>query len=145
MRMQVTNAAFHMSFHSPFINHRKSRLGLSLMKLYIQQNIQREHGVSVNVQKALVCFMAGVGRARLATDRAAKGLASSVGRTNTFLLSTASILALGSSPLSYLVGTAGSVLGEERPGRQTNHSPRTIDEVKNAWIYKSTPPCVFLA
>jgi hypothetical protein len=31
-------------------------------------------------------------------------------------------------------------LGVKRPGRETDHSPPTSIEVKNTWIYTSTPP-----
>jgi hypothetical protein len=34
--------------------------------------------------------------------------------------------------------------GVKRPGHETGHSPPTSAEVKNTWIYTSTPPCVFL-
>jgi hypothetical protein len=32
-----------------------------------------------------------------------------------------------------------------RPRREADHSPPTSAEVKNAWIYTSTPPYVFMA
>jgi hypothetical protein len=32
-----------------------------------------------------------------------------------------------------------------RPGREADHAPVTISEVKNTWIFKSTPPYVFMA
>jgi hypothetical protein len=35
--------------------------------------------------------------------------------------------------------------GVKRPGREGNHSPPTSAEVKNTWIYTSTPPYVFMA
>jgi hypothetical protein len=35
--------------------------------------------------------------------------------------------------------------GVKRPGREVNKSPATSIEVKNTWIYKSTPPYVFMA
>jgi hypothetical protein len=34
---------------------------------------------------------------------------------------------------------------EERPAREGDHSPRTNVEVKNMWIYTSTPPYVVIA
>jgi hypothetical protein len=35
--------------------------------------------------------------------------------------------------------------GVKRPGREGDHSPLTSAEVKNTWIYTSTPPLVFMA
>jgi hypothetical protein len=29
-------------------------------------------------------------------------------------------------------------------GRETDHSPPSIAEVKNAWSYPTTPPCIFM-
>jgi hypothetical protein len=37
------------------------------------------------------------------------------------------------------------VPGVKRPGRETDHSLPTSAEVKNTWIYTSTPPYVFVA
>jgi hypothetical protein len=34
--------------------------------------------------------------------------------------------------------------GVKRPGREADHSPSPIAEVKNAWSYTSIPPYVFL-
>jgi hypothetical protein len=34
----------------------------------------------------------------------------------------------------------GFSLGVKRQGREAEHSPRTIAEVKKTWIYTSTPP-----
>jgi hypothetical protein len=31
-------------------------------------------------------------------------------------------------------------MGTKRPGREVNHSPTSSAEVKNGWIYVSTPP-----
>jgi hypothetical protein len=39
------------------------------------------------------------------------------------------------------MGTGGSSLG----GREADHSPPTSAEVKNTWIYTSTPQHVFMA
>jgi hypothetical protein len=33
----------------------------------------------------------------------------------------------------------------KRSGREADHSPPTSAEVKNTWIYKSTPPYAFMA
>jgi hypothetical protein len=35
--------------------------------------------------------------------------------------------------------------GEKRPRRESDHSPQSSAEVKNAWSYTSTPQCVFMA
>jgi hypothetical protein len=35
--------------------------------------------------------------------------------------------------------------GVRLPGREADHSPTTTAEVKNTWIYTSTPPYVFMA
>jgi hypothetical protein len=32
----------------------------------------------------------------------------------------------------------------QRPGREADHSPLTIAEVKKMWIYTSTPPYAFM-
>jgi hypothetical protein len=36
-------------------------------------------------------------------------------------------------------------LGVKRPGRETDHSPTSSAEVKNAWSYTSTPQYAFMA
>jgi len=43
------------------------------------------------------------------------------------------------------VATGGSFLAVKRPGRETDHSPPSCTEVKNAWSYTCTPPYVFEA
>jgi hypothetical protein len=50
----------------------------------------------------------------------------------------------GAHPASYPTSTGGSVSGVKRPGRGANHSPPSSAEVKNTWIYTSTPPYVFM-
>jgi hypothetical protein len=35
--------------------------------------------------------------------------------------------------------------GVQQPGREADHSPPTIAEVKKTWVYTSTPPYVFMA
>jgi hypothetical protein len=35
--------------------------------------------------------------------------------------------------------------GVNRPGREADHSPPTSAEVKNKWIYTSTPPYAFMS
>jgi hypothetical protein len=52
----------------------------------------------------------------------------------------------GAHPSSYPIGTGGLFpRGVKRPGRESDHSPPTSAEVKNTWIYTSTPPYVFMA
>jgi hypothetical protein len=46
----------------------------------------------------------------------------------------------GAHPASYSVGTGGSFLGINRPGREADHSSPPSAEVKNSWCYTSTPP-----
>jgi hypothetical protein len=47
--------------------------------------------------------------------------------------------ALGSTqpPIQWVPGVLS--LGVKRPGREADHSPPSIVEVKNAWSYTSTP------
>jgi hypothetical protein len=45
----------------------------------------------------------------------------------------------GAQPASYPMSTEGSISGSE-----ADHSPKTSAEVKNAWIYTSTFPYVFM-
>jgi hypothetical protein len=42
------------------------------------------------------------------------------------------------------MGTGALFPGVERPVREADHSPPTIVEVKNTWIYTSTPQYVFM-
>jgi hypothetical protein len=51
----------------------------------------------------------------------------------------------GAHPASYSMGTGGSFPGVKRQGREADHSPPTIVEVKKIWIYTSTPPYAFMA
>jgi hypothetical protein len=46
----------------------------------------------------------------------------------------------GAHPASYRMGTRGFFLGVKRPARETDHSPPSSAEVKNAWSCTSTPP-----
>jgi hypothetical protein len=48
-------------------------------------------------------------------------------------------------PASYPMGTTGSFPGDKRPGRESDHSPLSSTEVKNARSYTSTPQYVFMA
>jgi hypothetical protein len=41
-------------------------------------------------------------------------------------------------PIQWIPGTLSP--GVKRPGREADHSPPTIAEVQNTWIYASTPP-----
>jgi hypothetical protein len=47
---------------------------------------------------------------------------------------------------SYLLSTGrgGGFLEVKRQGREADHSPPTSAEIKNMWIYTSTPPYVFM-
>jgi hypothetical protein len=51
----------------------------------------------------------------------------------------------GAHPTYYTMGTGGSFPGVNRPGREADHSPPTSAEVKEMWIYTSTPPYAFMA
>jgi hypothetical protein len=46
---------------------------------------------------------------------------------------------------SYSVGTWGSFPVGKAAGCEADHSPPTSAEVKNTWVYISTPPYVFMA
>jgi hypothetical protein len=46
-------------------------------------------------------------------------------------------------PVQWVQGAYSSVV--KRPGREADHSTPTGAEVKNMWIYTSTPPHVFVA
>jgi hypothetical protein len=43
------------------------------------------------------------------------------------------------------MGTGGPFPGVKWPGREADHSPPTIAEIKKMWIYTSTPPYAFMA
>jgi hypothetical protein len=45
-------------------------------------------------------------------------------------------------PVQWLPWTLSQ--GVKRPGREDDQSPPTIVEVKNTWIYTSTPPYTFM-
>jgi hypothetical protein len=51
----------------------------------------------------------------------------------------------GAHPASYPMDTGDSFPGSKPPGRDAHHSPPTSVEVKNTWIYTSTPPYVIMA
>jgi hypothetical protein len=46
----------------------------------------------------------------------------------------------GAHLTSYPMGTGGSFREAKRPGRETDQSPPSSAEVKQAWSYTSTPP-----
>jgi hypothetical protein len=45
----------------------------------------------------------------------------------------------GAQPIFYPMDTAGSLPGVKRLERETEHSPLSSPEGKNAWSYKSIP------
>jgi hypothetical protein len=51
----------------------------------------------------------------------------------------------GAHPDSYPMGTGALSLEVKRPGRETNHSPPSSAEVKNAWNYPFTSQYAFRA
>jgi hypothetical protein len=52
----------------------------------------------------------------------------------------------GALPASYPNGYRGLFSRGVKPqGREADHSPHTSAEVKNTWIYTSTPPYAFMA
>jgi hypothetical protein len=51
----------------------------------------------------------------------------------------------GVHPTSYPMDTGGSYPEVKRQGREADHSPPTSAEVKELWIYTSTPIYVFMA
>jgi hypothetical protein len=48
-------------------------------------------------------------------------------------------------PTFYTMGTGALYPGVKRQGREADHLPPTIAEVKTMRIYKSTPPYAFMA
>jgi hypothetical protein len=46
-------------------------------------------------------------------------------------------------PIQWVPGDLSPEL--KQPGRETDHSPPTIAQVKKTWTYTSTPPYVFMA
>jgi hypothetical protein len=48
-------------------------------------------------------------------------------------------------PTSYKMGTGALSSGVKRPVREADQSPPTSTEMKNTWIYTSTPPYVYVA
>jgi hypothetical protein len=74
-----------------------------------------------------------------------RGGRSSPGRVKKCLLLHIVQTSCGVHPTSYKMGTGGSFPGVKRQGREADHSHPTSVEVKKMWIYRSTPPCVFMA
>jgi hypothetical protein len=73
-----------------------------------------------------------------------RGRSSSPGTAKIFLLSTASRPVLGPiQPIQWVPGAHSP--GLKRPGLEADYSPPTSAEVKNMWIYTSTPPYAFMA
>jgi hypothetical protein len=57
-----------------------------------------------------------------------------------FLFSTSSRPALGVHPTSYPMGIGGYSTWLKQLGREAEHLPPALAEVKKMWIYTSTPP-----
>jgi hypothetical protein len=74
-----------------------------------------------------------------------RGRSSRPGGVRNFHFSMSSRPALGSTQplIQWVPGALSS--GVKRPGREADHSSPTSSEVKNTWIYTSTPPYVFMA
>jgi hypothetical protein len=51
----------------------------------------------------------------------------------------------GVHPANYPVGTGGSFPREKWLGREADYPPPTSPEVKNTWVYTSSPTYVFIA
>jgi hypothetical protein len=62
-----------------------------------------------------------------------------------FILSTSFQPALGPTqpPIQWAPGAISPRVN--RPGREADHSPPNSADVKNTWIYTSTPPYAFMA
>jgi hypothetical protein len=74
-----------------------------------------------------------------------RGRTSSPSKGKIFRLSTSSKPVLGPTPppIQWVPGALSPEV--RRPGREADHSPPTSVEVKNTWIYTSTPPYAFMA
>jgi hypothetical protein len=51
----------------------------------------------------------------------------------------------GAHPASYSMGNGSSFPGGKTAGSEADHSPPSSAEVKNAWIYTSTPQYIFIS
>jgi hypothetical protein len=67
------------------------------------------------------------------------------GGVNNFLFSISSRPALRSTQAPLHWGPEALSPGLKLPGREVDHSPQTIAEVKQMWIYTSAPPYAFMA
>jgi hypothetical protein len=67
--------------------------------------------------------------------------------TKFFLFTTASRTTLVPTQpsIQWVPGTLFPEVGVKRPEREADQSPSSSAEVKNAWIYTSTPQYVFMA
>jgi hypothetical protein len=74
-----------------------------------------------------------------------RGRSSSPGRGKIFLFFTPSRPVPGPTqpPIQCIPRALSS--GVKRPGSEADHSPQTIAEVNNTWIYTSTPPYAFMS
>jgi hypothetical protein len=81
---------------------------------------------------------------RLTTGWATEGSEFESRKVKNIPFSTSSRLALGSTqpPIQWVPGALSP--GVKRQGREADHSPPTIAEVKTMWIYTSTPPYAFM-
>ena len=70
-----------------------------------------------------------------ATDQTVRGSTPIRGKT---FLSSPKVL-----PSPPFDGYRGSFVGVKRPGFEGSHSPQSSDEIKNEWIYTSTPSVCF--
>jgi hypothetical protein len=68
-----------------------------------------------------------------------------IGVQGIVLFSTVSRSALGTHQSRYPVGTWGSRTAVKLPGHEPDHSSPSSAEVKNVWLYISTPQYVFVA
>jgi hypothetical protein len=78
-------------------------------------------------------------------DGRPRGRSSRPGKVKNFLFSTSSRPALRPTqpPIQWVRGALSS--GLKRTRREADHSPPASVEVKEMWIYTSTPPYVFMA
>jgi hypothetical protein len=74
-----------------------------------------------------------------------RGRSSSPGKVKNFVFWKSSRPALGSThpPIRWVPRALSP--GIKRPGREADHLPPASDEVKEMWIYTSTPPYAFIA
>jgi hypothetical protein len=54
------------------------------------------------------------------------------------------LLALETHPVSCVKGARALSLGVKQLGHETDYSPPSYAEVKNAWSYTSTPQYIFM-